>query len=93
MRILRNEILACRVEVRKITSPAAGYDNLASDLGIMLNDKNFTATFPSLDRAKQPGCTAADDNGVINHLNKITLFQNSDVMPYMSGHSVDKSTG
>ena len=92
MRILRDEILASRVEVRKIASPAAGDDYLAADLGIMFNDENFSASFPGLDRAKQPGRTAADNYGIVLHSDEITLVENANVMPNMPGHTVDEGT-
>jgi hypothetical protein len=62
-----DEILRLRVEVSKIASPAAGNDDLAADLGVVLDDDRSAAAFTGLDGAKKPRSAPADDGDVKLH--------------------------
>lgn len=90
MRVLRDEIFRRCVDVRKIASSAARDDDLAANLGIVLYHENSSATFPGLDRTKQPGRSAADDYRIISHSGEIALSENIDMMRYMARHYVDQ---
>ena len=91
MLILREEIFGPRVDICKITPPAARDDYLAANLGIVLNDKHLFPAPPCLKRAKQPGRTAADYDGVICHLCEITLVQDVDVVPHVPRRDISES--
>lgn len=91
MRILRNKIFGPAVNVGKIASPAARYDDLSAYLSIVLDNQYSLAAFSRGYRAKKPSCTAADDDGVVVHLGEVSFVQDVDVMNNVPGHYIGES--
>ncbi len=92
MRVLRDEILAPDMNIRKVAPPAAGDDDLAPNLGVMLDNQHLFPAFAHFNSAKQPGRTAADYDRVVFHLREVPLFEDTRMMPDMSGHYIGKCT-
>ena len=67
VRILRDEVFRRGVEICKIAAPAAGDNDLAPDLGVVLNDQRFTPAPACLGSAKKPRRAPANNDHIKFH--------------------------
>lgn len=93
VRITGDEVLGTSVDVSEIASAAAGDNDLAAHLRIVLDHENTTAALPRLDRTEKTGRSAADNDRVKFHLSgEISLTQDVCMMAHMAGKDERKGT-
>ena len=64
VRISGNEVFVRGVNVREVAPSAAGDDDLTTNLGVALENDHLSSSLTGLDRAKESGRTATDNDDV-----------------------------